>query len=87
MPCRPDNDLEPMGLRFGLEDLHPKTKFRWLFYLPKISADEEAGTAYSLPPRRSARPSISWKEQEVQHITETIYYPFKPDWKPIPLHL
>ncbi len=41
----------------------------------------------TLPPLKSARPNISFKEMEVQHLTETIYYPQKPEWKPVNLVL
>jgi hypothetical protein len=76
-----------MGLGFGLEKdtFNAKRKFRWLLTIPGISAD--TGSAKALPPRRGARPSLSWKEYECQHLTETIWYPFKPDWKPITLIL
>lgn len=74
-----------MGLDYGLEAANSciKQRFRWLFRIPNISA---SGTN-SLPPSASARPNISFKEMEVHHVTETLYYPGKPDWKPIPLKL
>ena len=76
---------QTMGLQFGLEspDLCIKRKFRWLFKIPDISS---AGTS-TLPPEKSARPSLSFKEIEAQHLNETIYFPGKPDWKPINLTL
>src|ERR1700685_1466414 len=80
-----------MGLDFGLDrdDISWKRKFRWLFIIQGISADSgnSAAAANSLPPKRGARPSLGWKEYEFQHITETIWYPLKPDWKPIDLVL
>lgn len=60
-----------------------KRKFRWLFIVPEISGE---GTNV-LPPKSGARPNLSFKEMDAQHINETIYYPVKPDWKPIPLKL
>lgn len=74
-----------MGFDFGLEDPNVcfKRKNRWLFIIPDISA---RGVA-SLPPSKTARPSISFKEIEVQHLNETIYFPGKPEWKPITLTL
>lgn len=82
---------ESMGMRFGLEgsDAIPKRKFRWLFKISGVSAEDSpaGGQARALPPKRGARPSLSWKEYECQHLNETIYYPFKPDWKPVQLHL
>lgn len=81
MPC----ENESMGLRFGFDDdsLSYKRKFRWLFKIDGISAQG----ANALPHRRGSRPSLSWKEFEFQHLNETIFFPLKPDWKPIQLHL
>jgi hypothetical protein len=75
----------PMGMDFGLEkgDTCFKMRYRWLFKIPDISA---SGTN-SLPPEKAARPSLNFKEMEVQHLNETLYYPSKPDWKPINLTL
>jgi hypothetical protein len=54
-----------------------KKKSLWLFKIPEISASG----INSLAPTKAARPSISFKENEVQHIVETIYYPGKPEFK------
>lgn len=74
-----------MGFDFGLSDPNScfKTKNKWLFKIEQISADG----INSLPPAKSARPSLSFKEIEVQHMTETVYFPGKPDYKPINLTL
>lgn len=74
-----------MGFSFGLEkpDVCFKRKFRWLFLIPSVSEDGVG----MLPPERGARPSLSIKEVEAQHLNEIIYYPSKPDWKPINLTL
>lgn len=74
-----------MGLGFGLENPTsiPKQKHRWLFYFTDVSA-KGIGV---LPPAKSARPSVSFKEIEVQHVTETFFYPGKPEWKSITLAL
>jgi len=73
-----------MGFDFGLEDdmtcFH--LKFRWLFEIEGVASQAEA-----LPPSRAARPSFSYKESEIQHVTETVFYPSKPEWKPINLTL
>jgi hypothetical protein len=76
-----------MGFDFGLDssDTCFKRKNRWLFTLYGISAD--ASSINALPPTRANRPSLSFKEIEVQHVTETIMLPGKPDWKPITLVL
>lgn len=75
-----------MGLDFGLESntICFKRKHRWLFNIPAVSADQ--GT-YSMPPLKAARPNLTFKETEVQHLNETIYFPSKPEWKPITLTL
>lgn len=74
-----------MGFDFGLSNPSTcfKTKFRWLFKITDVSAEG----IYTLPPSRGARPSVSFKEIEVQHTNETIYFPGKPDWKPVNLTL
>lgn len=74
-----------MGFDFGLDDPNVcfKRKHRWLFIIDDISASG----ANSLPPSKSARPNISFKEIEAQHLNETVYFPGKPDWKPVTLTL
>lgn len=74
-----------MGFDFGLNEEATvfKRRFRWLFRIPDISA---SGTN-SLPPEKASRPSMNFKEMEAQHLNETIYYPSKPEWKPINLTL
>ena len=72
-----------MGFDFGLDrtDVCYKRKFRWLLKIDGVSAQG----VDALPPSKAARPSMSFKESEVQHLTETLYYPSKPEWKPITL--
>lgn len=74
-----------MGLDYGLEKPNSciKRKFRWLLKIPDISASG----IKSLPPMKSARPNISFKEIQAEHLNETIYFPSKPEWKPITLTL
>ncbi len=60
-----------------------KRKFRWLLKINGVSGEG----AKVLQPEKSARPSLSFKEIEVQHLNETIYFPGKPEWKPINLTL
>lgn len=76
---------ENMGFGFGLNGPNTiyKRKHRWLLKIPDVSAEG----IDTLPPQKSARPSLSFKEIEAQHLTETVYFPGKPDWKPIPLTL
>jgi phage tail-like protein len=72
-----------MSFDFGLGgmDVCFKRKFRWLFKIPDICADG----VETLPPSKSARPNLTFKEAEVNHLTEIIYYPVKVEWKPISL--
>jgi hypothetical protein len=74
-----------MGFDFGLQDPQScfKRKHRWLFTIPDVSASG----VNSLPPSKGARPNLSFKEGEAQHISETVYYPMKPEWKPVNLTL
>lgn len=73
-----------MGLDFGLDKgLYCKRKWRWLFTVPDVCADG-IGT---LPPQKSARPDLKWKEIAVQHISEQIYLPGKPEWSLVTLTL
>lgn len=58
-------------------------KYRWMFTLPDVAG----AVTGVLPPNKAARPSLSFKEIEAQHVTETVYRPGKPDWKPINLTL
>lgn len=77
--------MPSMGLGYGLEKATTvyKRKFRWLFSIPDVSVDG----VRALPPYKSARPSFSFKEQEVQHLTETIFFPGKPEFKAFTLTL
>lgn len=79
----------PMGMNFGLQKSTQcwKRKFRWLFTIEGSVSKVSSVSAPVLPPRKSARPNLQFKEFDVQHLTETIYFPSKPDWKPIPLSL
>ena len=79
-------DMGPGAVKgLGLDDESTcfKRKFRWLFTIKDISAEG----INALAPHKSARPTITFKEIEAQHLTETIYYPGKPDWKPVALTL
>lgn len=74
-----------MGLDFGLESTEAcfKRKHRWLLIIPDVSAEG----INTLPPSRGARPNFSFKEMEAQHLNETVYFPAKPEWKPVSLSL
>jgi hypothetical protein len=60
-----------------------KRKNRWLFKIPDVSAEGSP----CLPPFKGGRPGLTFKEMDAQHLNETIYFPSKPDWKPINLSL
>ncbi len=60
-----------------------KRKNRWLFKIDNVADDG----ASALPPLKSARPSITFKEIEAQHLNETVFFPSKPEWKPVTLTL
>jgi len=63
-----------------------RRKFRWVMEINNVSGTPGAQVSV-LPPQKSARPSLTFKEIEAQHMNETIYFPSKPDWKPISLVL
>lgn len=60
-----------------------RQKFRWLFRIDGVSGPPSE----ALPPQRGARPSLAFKEMELNHIVETIPFPARPDWKPVNLTL
>jgi len=71
-----------MGIDFGNKVC--KRKNRWLF---NIGDDRDSqviiGDGVStLPPLKTTRPTLSFKEMSVQHVNEEVFYPAKPDWKP-----
>lgn len=74
-----------MGLKDSLsgDQVVFKRKFRWLFKIPEICIEG----VFALPPLRGSRPTYSFKEVGVQHLTEEIFYPMKVEWKPINLVL
>jgi hypothetical protein len=79
--------MASMGMAFGLPNATGsklcKRKFRWLLKIEDISAQG----VRSLPPLKSARPSLSFGEMRVNHPNERIYLPSTPEWKPINLIL
>lgn len=78
-------DRDNMGLDFGLNGLQacfPKFTNRWLFQIEGISA-----TADALPPFKSSRPQLDFKEQQVAHLVQSVYFPLMVEWKPITLTL
>ena len=80
--------MAKMGFQFGLDsnNLCLKRKNRWLLKIDGVSADNTAGVSV-LPPLKSSRPTIKFKENLVHHLIEDVYYPAKPDWEPLKLTL
>ena len=75
-----------MGMQMGLEGdgRYCKRQFRWMFTITNIVGDlGSSGSMQCLPPEKSARPNLAFKETNVQHLIEEVFYPTKPDWKPI----
>ncbi len=73
-----------MGLSYGLQlsQLNPKKKNRWMLRILDVSA-----SANALPPKKAGRPGINLKETEFQHLSESIWYPLKADWKTVNITL
>jgi len=73
--------------RLSNEDVIFKRKFRWTFVLGdyggnlvvSLSNSQYKGHVCKI----SARPSITWNPQEVNHIIETVYLPARASWDPI----
>lgn len=77
-----------MGINMGIGQLAlPGSilfrKFRWNLTINGVAGLPSGATASILPPSKAARPSLSFKEIECQHLNETIYFPGKPEWKPL----
>jgi hypothetical protein len=73
-----------MGLPFN--GSYFKRKFRWRFVIRGL-IDMENFSSPVLPPTKAARPSISFKEQNIEHLIETIARPMKPEWQPLDITL
>ena len=81
--------MAKLGLQLGLHSgQYCKRQHRWMFIIDDIAGDFSASREASvLPPLKSARPNITFKEMNVKHLFEDVYYPAKPDWKPIAITL
>jgi hypothetical protein len=71
-----------------------KRKFRWLFFLSDFGVVSSAGSSNASTVvassgntghvcRIAARPSMTFNEQEVRHVIETVYLPARTQWNPI----
>lgn len=79
--------MPSMGLDFGLSTRACKRKHRWLMTVSGVMGTSNDGGVSVLPPQKSARPNLAFKEMVARHLNEDVYYPAKPDWKPINLTL
>lgn len=70
-----------MGFGAGVNLLF-KRKFRWTFSIDSIIGDFQDGVDI-LPALKGGRPNLAWKEIESQHVVESVFFPGRPDWKPI----
>ena len=77
-----------MGIGFASQVLF-KRQNRFIMYIPGITHTLTGQRAISkaLVEEKSARPNISFKEIEVPHLIETIYFAGRPDWKPLKVTL
>ena len=80
-----------MGIDFAAQ-VYFKRQNRFLMYIPGVT-HASAGLSTTrilqkvLVEEKSARPNISFKEIEVSHLVETIYFPGRPDFKPLKVTL
>lgn len=79
-----------MGFEYGNGSLSDKDtcfklKYRWEFFIKDLCGEDNGSPL--LPPSKAARPSLSFKEMDAVHLTETVYFPGRPEWKPINLTL
>lgn len=76
-----------MGLGGLAQDICFKRKFRWMLNIPDVAGDFASANAEILPPLKSARPNVAFKEMQAEHLNETLFYPSKPEYKPITITL
>lgn len=73
-----------MGLHMGLESgSYCKRQNRWMFTVTNFIGESGEASMRALPPEKSSRPSLSFKESAVKHLVEDVFYPAKPEWRPI----
>lgn len=71
-----------MGI--GNPNLCFKRQMRYAFLIEGISM---FGGLNALVCHKAQRPNLSFKEMNFEHLTETIYMPGKPEWKPVQITL
>lgn len=76
-----------MGENMGLHPLISKgwggRKFRWMFSVQPYLGDGMS----MLPATKAARPNVSFKEFQAEHLHETIFFPGKVEWQTIDVSL
>jgi hypothetical protein len=78
-----------MGIGFASSVVFKKTN-NFIMHIPDIThVGNSSNRVYNrvLLEERSARPSVSYKEIQVDHLIETVYFAGRPDWKPIKITL
>jgi len=83
-----------MGISMGLgpvlsnynTDL--KRPFRWTLDITGGQASDGLTSVVGnyinmLPPLTASRPTLTFKEIEIEHVSETIYFPSKAQWQPL----
>lgn len=74
------NGTDNMGLSAIFAQKYSfKYNFRWYFYIPSITTKG----INMMPPKKSGRPTLTFKEIECKHLIEDIFFPGKPEWSPI----
>lgn len=72
-----------MGLHPLLTKGGGPRKNRWMFTISPYIGKEVS----MLPPTKGARPNLSFKEYNAEHLNETIYFPGKVEWQTLDISL
>lgn len=78
-----------MGIGFASSVVFKKQN-NFIMHIPDIThVGNSSNRIYNkvLLEERSARPSFSYKEIQVDHLIETVYFAGRPDWKPLKVTL
>ena len=81
---------QSMGIgALGAEQAIFKRKFRWTFEIidtggfPVVTYGQGNHNSKTHFCKLASRPSFKFNEQEVQHVSEKVYLPAKPEWDPV----
>lgn len=78
-----------LGPVLGNSNTELKRPFRWMLEIGSSGNSQDGivdvvgNSVNVLPPLSGNRPSLSFREIEVEHVSETIYMPGKAQWKPM----